>query len=315
MSYNGKVLKILVCDDDPQDIKLICRYLNLIPDREIVIFEAKQTCEIQSALKKGRIDLVLMDLQIPGKSGMQWLSEIVENRLTPVIILTGHGSEEIVVESFQNGAVGYLSKASLTVEKISQAIDDALGKWGEYLFMRGDLKELDSLINRDTLTGLLNRRAIMKRLDDIIRQARRYSEKYAVIMLDIDNFKHVNDKYGHLVGDDVLEKIGKLLRQSLRETDSVGRYGGDEFIIILSKADLNIALASASRIRKDIMNIKLKDTQNNCFNVTASLGLTLYTHGDNERSIIERSDKALRIAKAEGRNRIRIDEVITSQVE
>jgi diguanylate cyclase (GGDEF)-like protein len=314
MAKNGSVLKVLVCDDDPQDIKLICHYLNQIHGRERVIFEAKQTSEIQDALEKGRIDLVLMDLQLPGKSGMQWLSEIVENRLAPVIILTGHGSEEIVVESLHKGAVGYLSKANLTVERLTQAINTAQGKWGEYLLLRGDPKELDSLINQDPLTGVLNRRAIMKKLDDIIKQARRYSKNYAVIMIDIDRFKHVNDNYGHLIGDDVLEKVSKLLRQRLRETDYIGRYGGDEFIIILSEVDLDKALVLASRMREAIMKSSMKDTKNNSIDVTISLGLTLYAYGDSERSIIERSDKALSIAKTEGRNRIRIDEVVTSHV-
>lgn len=314
MTTEDRILKILVCDDDPQDRKIIRHYLDLISDREIVLFEADNTNKIRMALKKGRIDLVFMDIQMPGKSGIQWLSEIVEKQLAPVIMLTGHGNEEIAVESLQIGAVGYLPKVNLSTEKVNKAIDDALNKWEKHLLLRGDIDELQELINKDVLTGLLNRRAIMKTLGENIRQARRYREIFAVIMLDIDNFKHVNDDYGHLIGDDVLEKIGLTLQRGLRETDYAGRYGGEEFIIILSRADLNIALTLSSRIHQAIMKTNTKDSEGNYLKVTASLGLTIYMPGDNKRSIIERADKALRMAKLAGRNRIRIDQAVTSQL-
>jgi diguanylate cyclase (GGDEF)-like protein len=229
-------------------------------------------------------------------------------------MLTGHGNEEIAVESLEIGAVGYLRKASISAEKISKAIDDALNKWEKHLLIKGDIDELHELISKDPLTGLLNRRAIMKTLGDSIRQARRYRELFSVVMIDIDNFKHVNDDYGHLIGDDVLETIGLILQRGLRETDHAGRYGGEEFIIVLSRADLNIALTLASRIHQAIMKTNIKDSEGGDIKVTASLGLTIYIAGDNKRSIIERADKALRMAKLAGRNRIRIDQAVTSQL-
>jgi diguanylate cyclase (GGDEF)-like protein len=314
MAKEDRILKVLVCDDDSEDRKIIRHYLSLISDREIVIVEADNTDKIRKALRKGRIDLVFMDIQIPGKSGIQWLQEIVEKQLAPVVMLTGHGNEEIAVESLEIGAVGYLRKASISAEKISKAIDDALNKWEKHLLIKGDIDELHELISKDPLTGLLNRRAIMKTLGDSIRQARRYRELFSVVMIDIDNFKHVNDDYGHLIGDDVLETIGLILQRGLRETDHAGRYGGEEFIIVLSRADLNIALTLASRIHQAIMKTNIKDSEGGDIKVTASLGLTIYIAGDNKRSIIERADKALRMAKLAGRNRIRIDQAVTSQL-
>ena len=311
MNTKDKALKILVCDDDPQDIILLRHYLKMIPGKEIVLLEAERTNEIRDALKKGRIDLVFMDLQMPGKSGKQWLGEIVGKQLAPVIILTGSGNEEIAVESLQNGAIDYLPKSNLSLEKVYNAIDGALDKWKEHLLLKGDLDELDKIINKDELTGVLSRSAIMKRIDEAIKYARRYGEGFASIMLDIDNFKYINDEYGHLIGDDVLEKIGNTLQRELRETDFTGRYGGDEFIIILPKADLDIALELASRINKTISNTKLKDAEDHYFKVTASLGLSIYMPGDNKRSLIDRADKALRIAKVSGRNKVRIDRTIT----
>jgi len=123
------LLKILVCDDDPADRKLVRAYLQQIESREIVLLEAGQRAEIQNALDKGRIDLVFMDIQMLEKSGMEWLAEIVEKQTAPVVMLTGSGSEEVAVQSLQEGAVGYLPKSKLSTEKLVETIDDALKRW------------------------------------------------------------------------------------------------------------------------------------------------------------------------------------------
>ena len=317
MNTKNDILKVLICDDDLQDRKVIHRYLDSITDREIVVVEAEETNQIQTALKKGRIDLVFLDLQMPGKSGMEWLDEITEKQLAPVVILTGFGSEEIAVESLEKGAIGYLSKANLSLEKVGSAINDALYKWEKHLLLRGDLDELDRIISHDPLTGLLNRRTLDKKIEEEINRARRYEEGFVTIMIDIDHFKRINDRYGHLVGDEVLEKIGALLQGKLRETDFAGRYGGEEFLIIIPKADLSTGLTVASRIRKSIMIMKMKNKMQSfklyhgeAFNVTVSQGITTYSSGDDRRSIIERADKALFIAKSAGRNCIRVDDLI-----
>jgi diguanylate cyclase (GGDEF)-like protein len=311
MDNEDRIVKVLICDDDSQDRKLVSHYLALIPDREVAILEAERTREIQLALERGRIDLVFMDLQMPGKSGMLWLKEIVERQLAPVIVLTGHGSEDAAAESFQSGATGYLPKSKLSTERLDQSIKDALDKWKRQTLLRGDQEQLERIISVDTLTGLLNRHTIMKKLDEKIRKARRYGELFALIMIDIDYFKKINDNYGHLVGDDVLEKIGAILLKKIRETDVAGRYGGEEFLVIMEETDLESALIAASRIRKTIMKIKIKDSQGHSFGVTASQGLTSYMLGDTRRSIIERADLALRMAKVAGRNRVRIYELVT----
>ena len=114
MKVKQPLLKILVCDDGPADRKLIRAYLRQVEDREIVVLEAGQMGEIQSALDKGRVDLVLMDIQMPEKSGMEWLEQIVEKQMAPVVMMTGSGSEEVAVQSLQKGAVGYLPKSRLS---------------------------------------------------------------------------------------------------------------------------------------------------------------------------------------------------------
>jgi PleD family two-component response regulator len=205
------LLKLLVCDDDPADRKLVRTYLRQIDDREIVILEAGQRAEIQDVLDRGRIDLVLMDIQMPEKSGMEWLKEIVEKQTAPVVMLTGSGSEEVAVQSLQDGAVGYLSKNSLSAEKLVEAIDDGMRRWRQMQQSRANQEELEKLAYIDSLTGLYNKRSVLHELGEQIKRAKRYRRELSLSMLDIDHFKEVNDRYGHIVGDDVLERVATLM--------------------------------------------------------------------------------------------------------
>jgi len=300
------LLKILICDDDPADRKLVRTYLQQVTGREVVLLEASRTEEIRNALGRGRIDLVLMDNQMPEKSGMDWLPEIAKRQLAPVVMLTGSGTEEVAVQALQEGAVGYLSKNNLSYEKLVNTIDAALDKWTRLQQAKADKKELERLANFDSLTGLYNRQAILGKLCELINHAKRYKEDFSLSMLDIDHFKRVNDRYGHLTGDEVLEKIATLIRRNIRDTDVAGRYGGEEFIIILPQADLSSALVLAERIRGIIESAEMKDSAGNVFAITVSLGLSSWEPGEDDHSLISRTDEALYKAKENGRNRVEI---------
>ena len=306
MKEKETLLKILVCDDDPADRKLVRAYLRQVDNREIVLLEAGESKEIQNALRKGRIDLVLLDVQMPEKSGMEWLAEIVEVQTAPVVMLTGSGSEELAVQALQDGAVGYLPKGSLSKEKLVKAIDVALGRWRFMQQSKADQEELEKLANYDSLTGLHNRRGVLHKLDEQIKNARRYNDNVSVILLDIDHFKKVNDQYGHLTGDDVLSEVARLVRQNVRDSDVAGRYGGEEFIIVLPKADLSSAMVVAERIRKVIEDAVMGDSKGQVFGITISQGLACYEPGDDRCLLISRADGALYKAKENGRNRVEI---------
>jgi len=302
-----ELFKILVCDDDPADRKLVCTYLKNLDNREVVILQAGKSEEIQNALEKGRVDLVLMDVHMPEKSGMDWLREIVKNQAAPVIMLTGAANEEIAVQSIQEGACGYIPKSSLNQNKLASTIDLALDKWKKLQQNKADLEEIERLVNFDTLTALYNRHSIVHRLNDQLNQSVRYHEIFSIIMVDIDHFKAVNDRYGHLVGDDVLENIAGIIKRSIRKTDSAGRYGGEEFVIILPKADLVTGEQIAQRIRRNIESSTMIDHSDHDFHVTISQGLTCYQIGDTFTSLIIRADDALYRAKKNGRNRVEIE--------
>ncbi len=306
MENNETLLRILICDDDPADRKLVRTYLRRVNGREIVTFEAERADEIQNILGKYRVDLVFMDMEMPEKSGMQWLKEIVANGIAPVIMLTGAGDEEVAVMSIQEGAVGYLSKNRLSPDKLKETIDSALIKWRSAQQSKANQEELERLVNFDSLTKLYNRRAILHLLDEQINYAKRYMDKFSISILDIDQFKHVNDTYGHLVGDKVLEKIAGLLLQYIRETDYAGRYGGEEFLLVLPRTELSSAIAITERIRTSIETSKMCDADCNEFHVTVSQGVSSYKHNEDRDSLIAKADAALYQAKGKGRNRIEV---------
>lgn len=168
---------------------------------------------------------------------------------------------------------------------------------------------LETLATTDPLTGLSNRRQIMARLEEECERIQRGGIGLSCIMLDVDHFKQVNDTYGHQQGDEVLKMIASQARASLRAYDVVGRYGGEEFIVLLPETDLETAQAVAERLRMAIQaSALLRTATGQPQPTTVSLGLTQWRSGDTVDTLIHRADEALYRAKANGRNRIEIVE-------
>jgi len=164
--------------------------------------------------------------------------------------------------------------------------------------------ELERLAFYDTLTGLLNRRAILEKLDEWLHHVRRYKARLAVAMLDLDHFKLVNDNYGHRIGDRVLVDAASVMRRSVRATDSLGRYGGEEFLLILPNTDVTGAAIMAERVRAFIEGTPMTDAEGCAFPITVSLGVAEVCAGDDEDLLLSRADSALYRAKDLGRNRV-----------
>jgi diguanylate cyclase (GGDEF)-like protein/PAS domain S-box-containing protein len=161
-------------------------------------------------------------------------------------------------------------------------------------------KQLEFLATHDPLTNCLNRRALFDRFNADFSGARRYGHDLSCIMLDIDHFKSVNDNYGHAAGDEVLKGVSKTLKAKKRESDTVGRYGGEEFCVVLPHTDINGAIDTAERFRMAIESGDFSGIQ-----ITSSFGVSSISFGAGDTSeIIDQADKALYVAKEEGRNRV-----------
>jgi diguanylate cyclase (GGDEF)-like protein len=301
-----RLIKVLVCDDNPTDRKLVCECLQRITGREIVVFETWHTKEIQDALNRRRIDLVLIDSQIPGKPGTEWLAEISKRQLAPTIMLARPGTKEVATQAFPEETLGYLPKDNLSLDKLRSTVNVTLDKWVRLQQAKADKEELERLVTCDPLTGLPNRQTILDKLRDLVNLANRYREDFSLILLDIDHFRKVNDRYGYFTGDEVLEKIATLIRGNIRNTDIVGRYGGGEFIIVLPNTNFSSSWLAAERLRTIIEKAKFKDSAGNVFTVTVSQGLVGWERNDDAASLISRAGEALRKAKEKGRNRVQI---------
>ena len=167
--------------------------------------------------------------------------------------------------------------------------------------------KLQYLSRTDDLTGLLNRRALIEKLEDEIRRAQRYKTDLAILICDIDYFKEINDTNGHDIGDRILQIISNLFKESLRSIDIVGRYGGDEFLVILPETSMKGAKEIAERIRLTVEDFKLQREGKEPIKTTVSLGVAEFNSDkENINDLIKRADNALYMAKGKGRNRVYI---------
>lgn len=166
------------------------------------------------------------------------------------------------------------------------------------------LHELEHAATTDSLTGLHNRRYLEKEVARILTVTQRYNRSLSVLFLDLDNFKNINDQYGHDVGDDVLRIFSKALSDAFRECDTTARFGGEEFICLLPETDINAAFDIADRFRKIVESLSISKPSHLQF--TVSIGISTYEEGDNQDSLFRRCDEAVYTAKAAGKNNCKI---------
>ncbi|MGC8914679.1 MAG: diguanylate cyclase [Thermosulfidibacteraceae bacterium] len=191
---------------------------------------------------------------------------------------------------------------------VKLAVDSLTHDDGNYCVIVGydveDFKRLEEELKRlsaiDELTGVYNRRALNEFLGILIKQCERYGDKLSIMLIDLDDFKAVNDRYGHVFGDKVLEEFVKVLKGLVRESDIVARYGGDEFVVIMPKTDVSSAKFVAERILAELSKVALLDV----IKISVSIGLTEYTVGDDLESIFKRADEALYESKIMGKRRV-----------
>jgi diguanylate cyclase (GGDEF)-like protein len=216
-----------------------------------------------------------------------WLASLIARplgRLTGAATQVAAGDLSVELPAGGGGEVGYLTQVFNTMIES----------------LRKNREELERLSTTDILTGLGNRRHLMHLLPQEIERARRASHPFSILMLDVDHFKEYNDEHGHQAGDDVLARVGTVLRDSIRPYDCAARYGGEEFLVVLSGVSLDDARECAERIRK-----KVREERFDGRSVTVSIGVAEYpTHGESEDAIIAQADAALFRAKRAGRDRI-----------
>ena len=201
----------------------------------------------------------------------------------------------------------YLVIEMQKVREHSHTLHDELEKHRtatETLSKKLEESEAKALI--DALTNVLNRNAYNMKIGELVHEYKRYKEEWALLVLDIDHFKKFNDTYGHKTGDKVLKSVAATISNSIRVSDHIFRYGGEEFVVILSRINKETTKNLSEKIRREVERDYLVDGDNE-LKVTMSIGATIITPEDTEASLFERADKALYQAKQNGRNQVLLD--------
>ncbi|MCX7625637.1 MAG: diguanylate cyclase [Candidatus Sumerlaeaceae bacterium] len=251
-------------------------------------------------------ELVLLDLMMPGMSGLEVIKKLREQpgtNLTPIIVVSAAGEDSMVVEALRAGANDFVTKP-VNFEILLARIETHLRMRDALETIRAQRDMLEALALFDPLTGVYNRRAFEARLEDEMRRCRRSQRPLSLVFFDLDHFKIVNDRYGHVVGDDVLRWFAQKLQGLVRSFDVVARYGGEEFCVILPETSGEQAHRAAERIR-EVVASEPYTANDLVLNVTVSGGVAeSHDQKDLAANLIQHADEALYEAKRLGRNRV-----------
>jgi diguanylate cyclase (GGDEF)-like protein len=299
--------RVLLVEDSPEDRATYERLLSH-GGGDAYEFLVAETAEQGVALCRAqRPDCVLLDYRLPDADGLDVLAQLASGdaeTAVPVVMLTGHGNEAVAVQALQGGAQDYLVKGGMTAQGLRWAIHNAMEKVTLRRQIERQRRELERLATTDVLTGVCNRRVLLERLELELRRCRRYSSRLCVLLLDLDHFKRVNDAHGHLAGDAVLLAVGRILRTRVRGTDVAGRYGGEEFCVVLPETDLEPGRELAERLRQHVAAEPFTAGATT-FHVTCSVGVAHF--GDPRQKVtdlLQAADEALYRAKELGRDRV-----------
>ena len=263
--------KLLLVEDDRDTAALICETLEDHFGEGCI----KHCDSVEKGLAEevGNYDLIITDVNLPDGTGLQILDAMLERRADiPVIIITAEGTLENAVRAIQRGASDFVVKAGDYIFAIPIIVEKSLAQWGirrenqkleqkltltlrevrsknEQLELA--VEQLEHMASTDPLTGLANRRALNEAIDRAFAEATRYGRDLSCIMIDLDRFKHLNDTLGHQTGDEMLRRCAKVLMANSRQSDVAGRFGGDEFVIVMPRTDVHTARLVAKRIYEE----------------------------------------------------------------
>jgi len=288
-------MKILAIDDNPDALEVVKTRL---AKEQVDVLCADGGVAGLEAARRDHPDLILLDLDMPGMSGFdvcRTLKADPELCMIPVLFLSGSGSAEDKVEGLNLGAVDYVTKPFDAFE-LRARVRAALRT-----------KQLqDLLITRaqiDPLTGLPNRRSLMERIQQEWARFQRHGGQLSLIMADVDHFKQVNDRYGHSIGDRLLQEVAQTIARQCRETDLPARFGGEEFAVVVPHEPGCKAANLAERCRRQVADVRVA-TGSGPVGATASFGVADAAGLPRVEDLVERADQALYRAKEKGRNRV-----------
>jgi len=307
--------KILIAEDDAISRRLLEVFASKRGYQVVLASSGEEALRCLS--EEGAPRLAILDWMMPGMEGTEVCRKLREQSADRpyvyLLLLTARTEREDLLQGLQSGADDYVRKPFDPAEldarlHTGQRILDLQDK----LIAAGD--ELRFRATHDSLTGLANRAVILETLHREHSRQRRAGGSFGIILLDIDHFKNVNDKHGHLCGDKVLREVASAMNESVRPYDTVGRYGGEEFLIVVPEADAETTLRIAQRVRKAV-ELRVIAENDGAIQVTSSLGVAASANPKASRphDLLRLADEALYRAKSNGRNRCELAGTPTSK--
>ncbi len=279
------------------DLEIIGLYKQVFDEDLVEIGETDDEKTVKLAEISERLDEIMMELisniDTHQKNIDSHTKKLSESRSISYKDLT-HAVNKVLEEIYE------LKKQNLILKKEVEKYHEEIKR------LQKELSIAKAEASFDFLTGLVNRSRFERAIEDAIRDFHKKNYPFSIIFVDIDDFKRINDTYGHLVGDLVLKEVASIFKFYLRANTVVGRIGGEEFCILLPGVEIDDAKKIAERLKKIIENREIKLEDGTTVKVTASFGVTQVKMGDTVKSILERADKALYKAKKEGKNRVEV---------
>ncbi len=300
---NSLPLRVLIAEDSEDDALLIVRELRR-GGFEPQIQRVDSAADMQQALEVQPWDLIIADHNMPSFDSHEALALAKRHDLNvPFIVVSGSIGEEVAVDAMKAGAHDYVMKNNLT--RLLPAIERELREAENRRAHQQAQATIHHMAYHDSLTGLVNRAEFERRLDAAVKSAREAGKVHALLYLDLDQFKLVNDTCGHLAGDELLRRLAQRLQRGIRESDTLARLGGDEFGVLLK----NCPLERAQRIAQDLLE-NIKGYQfiwgERSFKVGTSIGLVRVSVHEDAQALLSLADMACYAAKDRGRNRMHI---------
>jgi diguanylate cyclase len=297
-------MKLLLIDDNELDRQAIIRTFKKT-EWNITIAQASSANEGLAQFDSNDFDAVLLDYRLPDIDGMEVLQLLNKHphHHAAIIILTGaNADDELEREFIAAGAQDVLFKSEIVHKHLTRAITHAQARHLLERQLQESHQRLRALAENDSLTGLANRYYFDESLRASIQRAKRHNEQLALLFLDLDNFKFINDGLGHTIGDLVLKEVANRLLQVVRAGDIVCRLGGDEFAVLAHNFDSEEAISQLSqRILEDLRRPIMIGTYENC--ISSSIGIATFPEaGDNAGDLLKAADMAMYRAKQDGRD-------------
>lgn len=290
--------KILIVDDSPGDRELLRILISKDTKQEdFEFFEADGVSTALEMIKDKTFYCCFVDYHLSIDTGIDFIKSIrayQESFNIPIIFITGFGNEDMAKEALDYGAQDYIEKNAMTTEMLIHSIENSVRTY--------DLQQqLHRSAHYDYLTGLLNRGLFMNRLKKAIDDCKRYDQACSLLYVDLDDFKQINDTYGHEAGDYILKTVAERLQKNCRVTDSAARLGGDEFAILLERVDELKSNAIAAKLLDQVSKeVKWKSHK---INISLSLGIAYYPKTANDiRDLLRQADEAMYMAKKSGKD-------------